>query len=113
MVITAKEINRQANRLNIQIDRLDDTVRTMKAEFRGLADVIESEDSSLSNYIMKLYDSLEMVNRKVAKNFTNLAQIMDKYAKETKENEEIIRADLSKINDRLEAIIASLNSMNI
>lgn len=113
MVITAKEIKRQAGRLNEQVEHLDSTVRTMNCELEGLANRIESEDSSLANSIIKLRNSLEKVNRKISKNFTEVASVMDKYAKETKENEEIIKSDLSKINNRLQEIISSLNSMNI
>ena len=113
MNITAKEIERQAGRVDVQVERLSSNISTMKAELRSVVNITKSEDSSLSRDAQQTIDTLVTLEKNIRKNFTKLAGIMHDYSNKTITNEGDMAVEVKQINSTMEDIANQLNAMEI
>ena len=113
MNITAREIERQAGRVEEQVEKLSDNITTMKAELRSVVNITKSEDSSLARDASQTIEVLTTLDRNIKKNFIKLARIMHDYSNKTITNEGDMAVEVKRINSSMEEIANQLNSMEI
>ena len=113
MDTSAKEIKRQAGRVEEQLTKFLNSAYNVRGELENIVEVVISEDSQLARTITNTATTLDALESKMQANFDKLAQIMHKYADETLGNEEVTTDETAAINNELEDILSALNAMDI
>lgn len=87
MEITAKEIERQATRLDEEAAIFDASCNTIIKRLHSMEEIVKSDDSNLARRIGEYANAYIQLHGNLAKKFQNLAGIMHKYAADTLANE--------------------------
>lgn len=104
MEISAKEINRQANRLMIQVDKYYNLANENIKVLENLNTITKSEDSNLSNSIMELCQSYITLRTLTKNYYSDLSDKMSKYASSTISNEISTTNSLMEIIEILRSV---------
>ncbi len=112
MEITAKEIERQAGRLEVQTDKAIRVYNMRINELYTIGTIVESEDSNLAATVRRFKDTYQNVSVQMDRKFKNLASVMHQYAANTIANENDTSSAVQSINANLSAIEDSLASSN-
>ena len=110
--INAKEIERQAGRLDTQNVIFTKKVRDVINNLDNIATTVKSEDSSLSIEINKLSQNYVILENKLSTNFKNLALIMHNYAKKSLSLDQTVTNEVKSTNTNLDNISSELNSID-
>ncbi len=110
MEITAKEIERQAGRLEEQTEKAITIYNSRAGKLHHIASIIESEDSKLASTIERFKETHENVANQMEQKFRNLAKIMHEYAAQTIANETDTSSEVESLNANLSAIEDSLSA---
>lgn len=110
---TAKEIERQANRIQEQLVKYQDASKVVKIQLERLQNLTQSEDSQLGGKIQETHDLISTLEEKVVLNYTKLADIMKKWSTETIANEEQTASEVAATNTGISDAINELNSLDI
>ena len=98
MEFTAKEIKRQATRIEEEVVHFDNSVNLIIRALSDMQNIVRSEDSNLAHTIELYQNSYEDIHGNIKREFKQLAQKMHSYADRTIANEENISEDVSNLN---------------
>ncbi len=96
--INANEIERQAGRLQEQVDKFQRTANDIMESLSGVADIVESEDSNLATTLRKMRDVFEQMKVQTSEKYGDLANVMNTWAITTKQAESQTSDNLSGID---------------
>ena len=113
MEITAKEIERQASRIDEQAERYYNTLSRITNSLRISSDIVRStEDSDLSRKLQVAADQCHYTKNSAKKKFHELSAIMHKYASDTIANEERSSENISTISNNIEELNSSISNID-
>ncbi len=112
MEITAKEIERQAGRIDEQVERYYQALNRVILYLRNASMIVQSEDSNLSKTLRQYSDTCMNLQGVTKVKFQQLSSIMHKYASETIANEEQTSTDVSALDKTLEEVNNSISNIN-
>ena len=113
MEITAKEIERQAGRVDEEVVNFDRSANVVIKMLMEMSNIVKSDDSNLSKTIDTYTNHFIRLQTNVKNNFGNLANIMHQYASRTLKNEELTSEEVSKASSNMEEINSNISSNSI
>ena len=112
MEITAKEIERQAGRIDEQVERYYQALNRVILDLRDASNIVPPGDSDLGKKMRQCSDTFMNLQGVTKVKFQQLSSIMHKYASETIANEEQTSTDVSAFDNTLEEVNNSISNIN-
>ena len=112
MEITAKEIERQAGRVDEEVVNFYKSANAVINMLLEMTNIVKSDDSNLARTIDTYTTHYIKLQTTIKNNFGNLANIMHEYASRTLQNEETTAEEVSKAADELESVVDSASSLS-
>ena len=109
---TAKEIQRQSERVVTQIGRLRKSVNTTTGCIEKIAKAVESEDSSLAAALRKDASTLDQLEETIYEKFYVLSSKMETYAYNTINNEEQLAQETEAVDKSVQGVADIVSSLN-
>ena len=110
--IDANEIGRQANRLDEQNEIFVTKTKNIIDNFMEIANIVQSEDSSLSNEIKKLAETYGTLENVLSNKYKDLAVKMHNYSNQSLQIDENITSEVKSTNSTLDGIASQLGSIS-
>lgn len=110
--INANEIERQSKRVYEQTVNCSHRISQIIENLDDISNLVKSEDSNLSNEIIKLIQIYSTLDKKIYEKFRNVASIMDNYAKKSLHIDNVVTQEVKSSNSNLDTISSQLNSLN-
>ncbi len=111
MEITTTEINRQANRLRVQLDRYKGSQSATMECLNYIKDRVKSANGSLYNSINNYISTYESLSNKLVPQIEELANRMKQYVADTLENNANAEKRITELKDELSRYIIALASI--
>ena len=111
-MISAKEINRQAGRLQNQLTKYTRYSFKIRTELDMMQRVVKSEDSSLARVLGNYINTFEVLEKQIRLQFSRTAELMNRYAKETIQNEEQIVKTISSLGNEMQDIASTVGKLS-
>ena len=109
---TAKEIQRQSERVITQIGRLRKSVNSTTGAIEKIAKIVDSEDSSLAAALSKDASTLDQLEETIYQKFYVLADKMNIYAMNTIANEEQLSQETEAVDKSVQGVADIVSSLN-
>lgn len=110
MAINSSEIQRQANRIDIQSENFNTIVWKIMQSLKIIADTASSQDSSFAKNIYNLYDNYNISRRNVKNKCSKLSTIMNSYVRQTISAEQEVSSKVEVFEDQIDAANNSINN---
>lgn len=110
---TAKEIQRQAERVVTQINRLRSSVNSTTGDLDKIASIIDSEDSNLASTLRKDSKTLEALEEAIYSKFYTLSDKMQTYVMKTIQNEQTLSQETESIDSIVQSVSDTVSSLNV
>ena len=105
MKITAKEIERQATRVEEELEIFSRDYNEVVKAFMSMCRIVSSDDSNLSDVLNSYGNSYVSVHAYMNDQYRKLAQFMHEYAAQTIANEETTAAKVEVAKQDIESIV--------
>jgi len=112
MNFDAKEIERQAGRIDDQLLIFSSKMKIVIDSLDQMSTITKSEDSALSTELNEYYETYLTLQSSLSTNFKMLSNTMHTYASKTIKNEESLTSDVVSANTELETVNSMLNTVN-
>ena len=109
--INTNEIERQAKRVRVQTDVFNKKTLDLINNLEEISNIVKSEDSSLSQEIHSLAQTILQVRQRTGLSFKNLADVMDKYVNKSRGIDQTITQEVKSTNTSLNDINSKLQSI--
>lgn len=109
---SANEIKRQADRIDIQTEKFIESCNSIIKDLDVLKDLVNSEDSDLSNLLFTLETDYQIVHGSVEKKFKQLSTAMNNWVKKTIENQKALEEKLKKREQDFEDVVSMINILD-
>jgi len=112
MEITAKEIERQATRVDEEVNNFYSSCNSVIKRLEEMESIVKSDDSYLSNKIGEYIQAYITLQSTVKNEFSNLAKTMHSYASNTLKNESSMQDEVQKITNAAESNTEFMKNIN-
>lgn len=111
MEISAKEIKRQADRLDIQTSKFYNCASVFTNALPEMKQIIESEDSNMAAALQELDNTYHEILKILRGRYDELVMVMNEYSEYTISNETDSSKKVQEINSDINSLNESLSSL--
>ena len=112
-MISAKEINRQAGRLQEQVQKYEKCSYNVKGELDRMQRFVQSEDSNFAKVLGEYRNAYQALETQIRRQFTDISKIMAQYAEKTTQNEQEVSQYVTKLSRKINDINSMIKALNI